>query len=950
MPLYHYNPKKDRPTICGATKGKCPFGDANDPNLGHYRNIDEMKVYIEKRIEKEAEEDGITSVSSLEKNRVLPKGLFKDSLLEGSFTEDNFYGKQKPRSIQVPALNAVVEDLDKEDQTQLIAACGTGKTYMGRQILNHLMSKEDSNGIAVVLTSSIKLAQDTAADMRPSEKGLDDYDHAFGVYGEDYEVIEVHSSKSGGDSTVKSNGAISVEKIKNQIQSAKESGKKVIIVSTYDSSKKIQEAQEMLSSDSYQADIIMHDEAHNILGQQVVPGKSEEVLNVYTGFHNSIPGAIQSRKRLYTTATPVLRESGGDREDTGTIENAIEEAKKIKNGDRHTRITFYSDAEEIIGKVSGYISQKEAIDSGCLTKPEYHIRESEIKGDFSKFHQPVVNEKGEIVELSEQEKTGRPILTARTYSAIDSTLKSMIQDPKPGQNPTHNALVYTGSIEQSKSFRDAIKNVALHKSGGMTLDEAEKNINSPDKKVREKARLRLLSEHLDVKAAHSLQDSESKKERNEAFSMFKGNSVKDSQWTPHKRVLANVDIFSEGISINEIDTVVMADDNKLTERAMTQSIGRAIRVAPDSKFKNTGHVIIPSAVDSTGGNLHEGSIQQAVYGATRVERGISTKIVRGEPVLEDKRTSLTIYDKDGNSEKVTASSYTKTYLKDATDLLAGDLVDKTHKRLFKEDEAYRNSTPSERAEIIKSDIREKVNFYKSDSLIKEYQSVLDRIESYSPSSLNSIRKNNKVASSILSSGDINALGEDLRNSLISNKVVSLNSGSKEKEAKITDSDKKAFLENHLEAASVIAYAPPRNPKDITREHLSLKSKISEKFSSNNFMKVITSDYIRNNNPKAISELTNATRELLNDKDFRDSAYELLTNKDKRSSIPIANTIMVKGIDKTIDSDSEKMRERLRNAIYSQAEKGEISYRVDKRMVRKTGELKKDAIRKLIADF
>lgn len=69
--------------------------------------------------------------------------------------------------------------------------------------------------------------------------------------------------------------------------------------------------------------------------------------------------------------------------------------------------------------------------------------------------------------------------------------------------------------------------------------------------------MRLLAEEATVMSAHS---NSSQEERRTAFSMFSGHSVQEGEWSPRKRILSNVDILSEGISINELDTVVISDD------------------------------------------------------------------------------------------------------------------------------------------------------------------------------------------------------------------------------------------------------------------------------------------------------------------------------------------------------------------------------------------------------
>ena len=48
----------------------------------------------------------------------------------------------------------------------MIAACGTGKSYMSQQALRQYTTASGANGIGVILTSSINLAEQTADGLR----------------------------------------------------------------------------------------------------------------------------------------------------------------------------------------------------------------------------------------------------------------------------------------------------------------------------------------------------------------------------------------------------------------------------------------------------------------------------------------------------------------------------------------------------------------------------------------------------------------------------------------------------------------------------------------------------------------------------------------------------------------------------------------------------------------
>ena len=601
------------------------------------------------------------------------------------FSAEAFYGEIPPRPVQLEALNAVALALEEEDATQLVAACGTGKSYMGRQLLQHEMMKPEANGIAVILTSSIKLAQDTAQDLRPSGG----YDQTMGIYGQDYEVIEVHSGvrrNEDVEQTVLAEGVVSTDRIKAQMEAAIRAGKRVVIVSTYDSCSKVQEAQAALQDSRFEADIIMHDEAHNVLGQQrpTTVASEENELTAYTGFHNEIPGAIQARKRLYATASPVLREAPGDADEPATLEDAIAIADKMKSGDQWARLTYYSD-NELVGKVSGFISQEEAIEAGCLARPEYSVRESKLKGNLKNFTDPVVAPDGTLQER--EASPARNPLSLRTYGAVSATLNALVADPEEGKNPPTNVLAYVGSIPQAEAFKEAFAAVARAESNNMNMLEAAKHAHDADPQIRRQARMALLAGAAEVKAAHSATDSASVRERKAAFRMFDGKGVEDKAWSPHRRVLANVDIFSEGVSIPEIDAVVIADDEKCSERAMTQAIGRSIRVLPGNEYKTTGHVIVPSVTDEAGVHATEASVHLAAYGASRVERALVAKKLRGEGVKPDESTTFAVHGPDGSVKRKKARSYAQEAVVEILPLAAAAEVTSAHSYLMRAEPA-----------------------------------------------------------------------------------------------------------------------------------------------------------------------------------------------------------------------------------------------------------------------
>lgn len=912
--LYHLT--EDGPKRCAATVRDCPLGGA------HFESKQAATTAHEEAMSNSA-------FSTVKKAAVVldPKSGFATNI---------FYGELPPRDMQIDALNGVAEALEAENNTQLVAACGTGKSYMGRQLMRRMMEAENANGVAVVLTSSIKLAKDTSSDLRPDQNGR--YDHSLGEYDEDYKVIEVHSDSK----EFMKNGVVSIEKITAAWEKALAEGKKVVVVSTYESSSKVQEAQTKLLENGVlaEADLLMNDEAHNILGQQRSASAKTEGLNSgYRSFHNEIPGAIQSQRRLYATATPVIQEMvSDDASAIGDFAAPEDEAQRIlvmqyqaqkMEADPKARITVYSDDSTVVGRVGGYISQKTAVETESLAQPDYQLRAALIKGNLSQAKDGYVDATGTLIVSP---VSGKSNLSVQTYSALSATLNAMAAEPTEGKNPVHNALVYAGSIDQAKAFRDNFKDVAIAQSGGLSLSEAENARDAADPALRRRARMRLLAEHADAQAAYSGEEAEVKKSREAAFSMFKNRSftAEDAAkgWSPNKKVLANVDIFSEGVSINEIDTVVISDDEKTSERTMTQAIGRAIRRVPSNPFKSTGHVIIPQAVGLNGEELNGGSVALAAYGATRVERGVAISKLSGETAKPDERTRMAHYSPSGELlNSSLASTIAKKHITSPEDVIVAHTLDRAHKELLKQDATYKERTSSEQYAMMTSHITEKAQTVSNRDAYWAY--AANHVTGKSVNQLNAIRQSNRVLVSALGSNDIGSLSPELTKVFIDRGVLQAPEGVK---AEPTHREKRELIKNNK--TLITAALASGNTKE---SHPELHNLVTANVRALDVMKASSG----RGNPEALATAERDLEHSLVNENNVEALYSFVsrskTKEDKHSLLhdgpqaPLFQTELA-SIEDTVQSRAA-----------ASAVDGESKYELNRDMVRKVGDLTSSAL-------
>lgn len=532
----------------------------------------------------------------------------------------SFYGRP-PRHIQVEPLKGLMRVLDEDSKAQMIAACGTGKSYMSQQVLRQYTTASGANGIGVILTSSINLAEQTADGLRSDG-------NAFGVPGDEFMVIEVHSRRRKANDPGKDDqvidaktGAIDENAIARKIEEAKEQGIPVVIVSTYDSADKVTAGQkiaaESLGEKGARADIMIADEAHNILGPRLQPSERASLtsddsdmfdcLSERFGSFTDEDGGIQSDRRAFFTATPVTRTVDTNMQGLASDSQAV-----------------YSNDFDKVGRVGGVISMDDAINSGALVGAQYVVNGVSLKGNLQDFADPVVAPDGTVVERA----NGVSYPDPDTYAAIYSSLDEMVVDDQ-----SRNVLVFVTSRAEAEAVVSTMKDVASHRAGGMTSENAALNVDSEDPGVRSRARMRLIADQMDVRTAH-FQTSHA--DRKAALDMFRDKDlVESSEWRPDVNVLANINILSEGVDIPEIDSVVFADRSKTNERSMTQAVGRAMRTLPSSYSvkKRQGKVIIPSISDDSGsGAYNSGFVARAIAGADMVQKAVTARRLSGQSI------------------------------------------------------------------------------------------------------------------------------------------------------------------------------------------------------------------------------------------------------------------------------------------------------------------------------
>lgn len=206
----------------------------------------------------------------------------------------------QPRPHQVSALTSLTTSLAVHDRTQLVMACGTGKTLVGRW---HAQAS-DADSVLVLLPSLALVAQ-TLREWRRATGNVATgwrfralvvcsdptttagYAERTGDAGED-EVDIDNATWDQVDARVTTDPQLAARFLREQ-----QPGRPQVVFSTYHSSPVVAAAQKANRGDVGPFDLVVCDEAHRLAGR---PSKAfTTVLDA---------DAIAARKRLFMTATP----------------------------------------------------------------------------------------------------------------------------------------------------------------------------------------------------------------------------------------------------------------------------------------------------------------------------------------------------------------------------------------------------------------------------------------------------------------------------------------------------------------------------------------------------------------------------------------------------------------------------------------------------------------------
>jgi predicted helicase len=439
---------------------------------------------------------------------------------------------------QYEALKLINEHFKIHDRGKLIMACGTGKTYTALKIAEH---ETQDNGLVLFLVPSIALLGQTLREWSSFAK---EPIHPICICS-DSKITKKRTQNDDTGGTIVEDlawpASTDTEIILQQFWRRKNNPNKglTVVFSTYQSIEVISEVQASLQEEMPEFsvfDIIICDEAHRTTGVTL----SGEDDSAFVRVHNN--SFIQSKKRLYMTATPRIFSS-----------DSISKAAQAN-------ATLCSmDDESLYGKEVFRIGFGRAVEEGLLT--DYKV----LILTLNDFDIPLSVKK----ILTESDHEVNTDDASKLIGCINALSKQILGDEGILQTedpePMKRAVAFCQNINVSKTITETFNETA-----DIYLDTL------PDEQKRKM--ISVTSKHID--------GSMSALDRDELLSWLKSDTDEKC------KILTNVRVLSEGVDVPSLDSVMFLSARN-SQVDVVQSVGRVMRRAPGKKY---GYIIIPVVV------------------------------------------------------------------------------------------------------------------------------------------------------------------------------------------------------------------------------------------------------------------------------------------------------------------------------------------------------------------
>lgn len=442
--------------------------------------------------------------------------------------------KKVLRPHQTEALEAVQSGLADADRGKLIMACGTGKTFTGLKIAEHMAGP---GHFVLFLVPSLALMSQTIREWTiDTETPL----RAFAVCSDvqvgkhrrdqsDIAEVDAHDLDYPATTNAAKLGAKGAQPAPDRM---------TVVFSTYQSIQVISDAQTKYGFPEF--DLIICDEAHRTTGATLA---GEDESN-FVKIHNQ--DFIAGKKRVYMTATPRVF---GDNVKSKASEVSAELASM--------------DDEKLYGETLFTRGFGWAVENKLLT--DYKVLVLAVdEAMVSSGVQNRLADGGSELKLDDATKI------IGCYKALTKTgLKDeLLTDPEP----MHRALAFCKDIATSKlvqhEFAAVVREYLASEEGQQAMGEQQP---------------------LDCQLEH-VDGTFNAKERSRLLDWLK--EEQEEQDGQLCRVLTNARCLSEGVDVPALDAILFMHPRK-SQIDVVQSVGRVMRRSPG---KNMGYVILPIGV------------------------------------------------------------------------------------------------------------------------------------------------------------------------------------------------------------------------------------------------------------------------------------------------------------------------------------------------------------------
>ncbi len=432
-------------------------------------------------------------------------------------------------SHQQEAVSKVLTCFQSSDRGKLIMACGTGKTFTSLKIAEALVAR---GGRILFLSPSISLVSQSLTEWtREAEAPFRAFavcsDSKVGKRKDPFEDIRAHDLAYPATTDAKKLA---------QAARSPASGRRTVIFSTYQSIEVLHEAQ--IHHGLPKFDLVICDEAHRTTG--VTP--SGETDSAFVAVHR--PDYIQSRKRLFMTATPRIY------------------ADSAKSKAKENDIQVYSmDDETVYGPEFYRLGFGEAVKKGLLSDYKVLVLVMDQQ-DISRRFPFLLGHEGEELKLPDVAK----------IIGCWNGLSKRVLERSHGENltdpvPMRRAVAFARSIADSKQVSSQFDHIVTQ-----YLDSFD-----PHEEIRESP-LKCEVNHVDGTYNILL--------RNSLLDWLKSDSGPNSC-----RILSNARCLSEGVDVPSLDAVIFLNPRD-SVIDVVQSVGRVMRKSPGKEY---GYIILPIA-------------------------------------------------------------------------------------------------------------------------------------------------------------------------------------------------------------------------------------------------------------------------------------------------------------------------------------------------------------------